>query len=191
MDSDKLEKLIQTFSDSPLTLLEVNDGETRLKMRKPGAGEQPAASMQTPVGTPLVTGAPLVAGMPLIAGTPMAGAAQAVAGTPAVAGMPAAAGAPAAAAAQPAPQTPSAPADDLVDITSPLVGVFYSAASPDEPPYVSEGDHVEPGDVLCLIEAMKMFNEVKAERAGTVRRVVAQNGSAVGVNDVLMQIEAD
>lgn len=184
MDSDKLEKLIQTFSDSPLTLLEVNDGETRLKMRKPGAGEQPAASMQTPVGTPLVTGAPLVAGMPLVAGTPVAGAAQAVDGGPL------AAEAPVAAAAQPAPQTPSAPADDLVDITSPLVGVFYSAASPDEPPYVSEGDHVEPGDVLCLIEAMKMFNEVKAEQAGTVRRVVAQNGTAVGVHDLLMQIEA-
>ena len=173
MDGEKLEKLIQTFSDSPLTLLEVDDGEMRLKMRKPGAGEQVVLPVSATAGMPMMVGAPMAAGD---------------------AGAPAAAGAPgiAVADAQPASQPASAPADEnLIDITSPLVGVFYSAASPDEPPYVREGDHVEEGDVLCLIEAMKMFNEVKAERAGTVRRVVAQNGSAVGVNDVLMQIEAD
>lgn len=67
----------------------------------------------------------------------------------------------------------------LAAIASPMVGTFYSAPSPDAKPFVSVGSTVSPDTVVCLIEAMKVFNEIKAERAGVVERVLVQNGTAV------------
>jgi acetyl-CoA carboxylase biotin carboxyl carrier protein len=85
--------------------------------------------------------------------------------------------------APPPPATPgAAPADDtagLVAIESPMVGSFYSAASPDSPPFVSVGSQVGPDTVVCLIEAMKVFNEVKAERPGRIERILVKSGDAV------------
>jgi acetyl-CoA carboxylase biotin carboxyl carrier protein len=67
----------------------------------------------------------------------------------------------------------------LVAISSPMVGTFYSAANPDSPPFASVGTSVSPESVVCLIEAMKVFNEIKAEVSGTIERVLVQNGTAV------------
>jgi len=64
-------------------------------------------------------------------------------------------------------------------ITSPMVGTFYSAPSPDDPPYVNVGDTVKEGDVVCIIEAMKVMNEVKAEKSGTIKKVLVENGHPV------------
>lgn len=92
----------------------------------------------------------------------------------------AAAPAPAAAAAAPA-AVASAPASDagLIAIESPMVGTFYSAANPDSAPFVTSGAKVSPSTVVCLIEAMKVFNEIKAEKGGTVERVLVKSGEAV------------
>ncbi|MCH4185044.1 MAG: hypothetical protein LKF61_06125 [Eggerthellaceae bacterium] len=76
------------------------------------------------------------------------------------------------------------------DITAPLVGVFYAASSPEAQPFVSVGQHVKQGDVVCIIEAMKVMNEIKASHDGVVTSVPAQNGQMVAFGDVLMRIEA-
>lgn len=81
------------------------------------------------------------------------------------------------------------PADaGLVSIESPMVGTFYISPSPDKPWFVSPGDSVKVGDVLCLIEAMKIFNEIKAELAGTVEKILPDNGAAVEFGQAIMMI---
>lgn len=90
------------------------------------------------------------------------------------------------------PAAASAPAlqaeerDDLV--TAPLVGVFYAAPSPEEPPYVTPGASVKKGDTLCLIEAMKMMSEVPAPADCVVEEVLVRDGEAVGVGAPLFRI---
>lgn len=109
---------------------------------------------------------------------------------PAVHHVPAAApAAPAAAAA--APAAPAAPAEDagLVAIESPMVGTFYASPSPDKPHFVTAGGQVGPNSVVCLVEAMKIFNEIKAERSGTIVKVLVQSGQAVEFGQPLFMIK--
>ncbi|MFO0859175.1 MAG: acetyl-CoA carboxylase biotin carboxyl carrier protein [Phycisphaerales bacterium] len=102
---------------------------------------------------------------------------------------------PQAAPAQAAPAPSSAPAPaaasndaGLIAIESPMVGTFYSAANPDSPPFVSAGAKITGSTVVCLIEAMKVFNEIKAEKTGTVERVLVKNGEAVEFGQKLFMI---
>ncbi len=74
-------------------------------------------------------------------------------------------------------------------VTSPLVGTFYRSSAPGEPVFVEVGDRVEVGQVLCLIEAMKLFSELKSDHAGTVRSVLAQDGAAVEFGQILFELE--
>ena len=112
-----------------------------------------------------------------------------IAAAPSAAAAPAASVAPAAAAAA---ETETAPADDLpagTQVKSPLVGTFYSSPSPDEPPFVLVGQEVKEGDTLCIIEAMKVMNEIKAPCSGKVVRIMAQPGDMVEYNQLLCIIE--
>lgn len=88
---------------------------------------------------------------------------------------------------------PSAPPKDenLVEITSPLVGTFYSTPSPDSGPYVELGSAVEPQTVVCIIEAMKVMNEIKAETSGAVAEILVTNGQAVEYGQVLFRVKPD
>jgi acetyl-CoA carboxylase biotin carboxyl carrier protein len=101
---------------------------------------------------------------------------------------------PVAAAAPPAP-TPAgpaatpAPAVEGVEITSPMVGTFYRKPAPDAPNFVEIGSSVSVGQTVCIIEAMKVMNEIKAERAGTICALVAEDGSPVQYGDVLFRIK--
>jgi len=72
-----------------------------------------------------------------------------------------------------------AAAADLLEITSPMVGTYYAASDPDSPPFVTPGSQVHPGLVVCILEAMKVFNEIKSEVAGTIERVLVENGKPV------------
>jgi acetyl-CoA carboxylase biotin carboxyl carrier protein len=90
--------------------------------------------------------------------------------------------------AQPA-QADAAEAADTVDVTSPFVGTFYRAPSPDTPSFVEIGSVVKPGQTLCIIEAMKLMNEIEAECAGTVVECFAQNGKAVEFGQKLFRIK--
>lgn len=83
---------------------------------------------------------------------------------------------------------PAVPAG-MLELHSPMVGTFYRAPSPNADPFVEEGGHVEEGDVLCIIEAMKVMNEIKAERGGLVTAVLAEDGAAVQFGQVLMRIK--
>jgi acetyl-CoA carboxylase biotin carboxyl carrier protein len=67
----------------------------------------------------------------------------------------------------------------LVAVVAPMVGTFYSAPAPGAKPYVSEGDRVVVGQVVCIVEAMKLMNEVQSDVAGVIRRVLAENGQAI------------
>lgn len=97
-----------------------------------------------------------------------------------VGGVAAVAAAPSAGGAAPAASAPSAPALPAgTPIKSPMMGIFYRASSPSSPPFCKEGDAVKPGQVICMIEAMKVFNEIKADFAGTVVKVLVENGKPV------------
>jgi len=76
-----------------------------------------------------------------------------------------------------------------VDVTSPFVGSFYRAPSPDTPPFVEVGSVVRPGQTLCIIEAMKLMNEIESECAGTVTEIFAQNGKSVEYGQKLFRIK--
>lgn len=76
-----------------------------------------------------------------------------------------------------------------IQVTAPMVGTFYNAASPKEPPYVQVGDEVKPGDVLGIIEAMKIMNEIECEVHGRVSRLLAQNAQPVEYGQPLLVIE--
>ena len=88
-----------------------------------------------------------------------------------------------------APATPAAPAVEGVEITSPMVGTFYRKPAPDAPNFVEIGSTVSVGQVVCIIEAMKVMNEIKAEKSGTICALVAEDGSPVQYGDVLFRIK--
>ena len=99
--------------------------------------------------------------------------------------VPAGSAPPPAAVPAPAPERPA----NLVDFKSPLVGTFYRSPKPDADSFVNTGDEVTPERVLCIIEAMKVMNEIKAEMTGVVREILVKNGQAVEFGEVLFQIE--
>lgn len=96
----------------------------------------------------------------------------------------------AAAAAANAPAAPpsEAPAQKLLEIKSPTVGTFYAAPSPDDPPFVSVGARVERDTVVCVIEAMKVFNQIQAEVSGTIAEILVNNGDAVEFGQPLFRV---
>ncbi len=201
MNNEEIRDLIREFYDSPLSFLEIRDGETYLKMKKPSESElqaqTPAAASAAPVA-PVFTTFPMQAPMQF---APMQAAQTAqvtqadptqLASTQAIQFAQASSFTQSPAADSAANQSDTVQdTSNLLEISSPIVGVFYEAPSPDEKPYVQVGDHVEPDQILCLIEAMKMFNEVKSPCAGTVREIPVANGETVGFGDVLIRIEED
>jgi len=107
-----------------------------------------------------------------------------------LASLPAAsAAAPAPAAAAPAAAAPAAPAAEGTEITSPMVGTFYRKPAPDAPDFVEIGTTVSVGQTICIIEAMKVMNEIKAEKSGTICALVAEDGNPVQFGDVLFRIK--
>jgi acetyl-CoA carboxylase biotin carboxyl carrier protein len=114
--------------------------------------------------------------------------AAAPAPTPAAAAPAAPAAAPAAPAATPTPAAPSADAS-YVPLKSPMIGTFYRSSGPDSPVFVQVGDLVEKGQVICIIEAMKLFNEIEAEQSGRVVKAMVENASPVEYDQPLFLIE--
>ena len=87
-----------------------------------------------------------------------------------------------------APAAPAAPAVGGHAVTSPMVGTFYGAPSPGAAPFVQVGQSVKEGDVICIIEAMKMMNQIEADKSGTVTAVLVDDGEAVEFDQVLVTI---
>ncbi len=102
---------------------------------------------------------------------------------------------PAAAAPSPTPAAPvAAPAEKAssgayLEIRSPIVGTFYRSPSPDKPAYVKPGDVIKAGDVVCIVEAMKLFNEIESEHSGTIVKIMVEDASPVEFDQVLFLID--
>ncbi len=105
--------------------------------------------------------------------------------------MMAAAPAPAAPAPAPAAAAPAAESKPVMNghiVKSPMVGTFYRAPSPSSPPFVEVGKHVKVGDVICIVEAMKMLNQIEADKAGVVEAILAQDGQPIEFDQPLITI---
>jgi acetyl-CoA carboxylase biotin carboxyl carrier protein len=90
---------------------------------------------------------------------------------------------------KPAAAPAAAATSNQIKVTSPIVGTFYRASSPDKPPYVEVGDVVKKGQVLCIIEAMKLMNEIESEATGKIVQVLSENGQPVEYGQPLFVIE--
>lgn len=102
---------------------------------------------------------------------------------------PAVAAAPAQTASAPAAAAPAKEAPKGKAITSPMVGTFYSAPSPEAEPFVEVGKTISEGDVVCIIEAMKLMNEIKSEHSGKITQICVKNGDPIEFGQVLMYVE--
>ena len=91
-------------------------------------------------------------------------------------------------AAATAPPPPVVPTTDGLLVESPMVGTFYRSPSPTSPVFVEEGDHVEIGQTLCILEAMKLFNELKSDHAGVVRKILVKNADPVEYGQPLFEL---
>ncbi len=100
-----------------------------------------------------------------------------------------AAPAPAPAAASPAPAAPVAESSNLITIKSPMIGTFYRSSSPDKPSFVNVGDEIGTGKVVCIIEAMKLFNEIESEVSGKIVKILVDNASPVEYDQPLFLVE--
>lgn len=98
--------------------------------------------------------------------------------------------------AAPAPEVKATPKDEaqpensnLITIKSPMIGTFYRSSSPDKPAFVNVGDEIKPGTVLCIVEAMKLFNEIESEYSGRIVKVLMENAKPVEYDQPLFLIE--
>ena len=168
MDLRKLKTLIDLVSDSNVTELEITEAEGKVRIVK-GA---------TPSGGQVLTQQVLMPAAPAVqAATLAAPTATEIADATAVTAATAAAAAAAEVAA--AGHT----------VKSPMVGTFYRSSSPGAAPFVQVGDNVKEGDTLCIIEAMKILNEIESDKSGTVKQVLCENGQAVEYGQALYIIE--
>jgi acetyl-CoA carboxylase biotin carboxyl carrier protein len=157
-----IESLIRAIDQSGLDSIEIERGGTRVRLSKtpPPAPAAPAQSYPVPPGAPQVTPAPLAAAAPGLA---------------------------------PGAETSEARAAEegrqLLEIKSPMVGTFYRSPAPDAPPYVEVGSRVKKGDTLCIIEAMKLMNEMESEVAGTLVEVLVDNAEPVEYGQVLFRVD--
>lgn len=166
IDLDWLRRLIDMVDESDIDSLEVSRFATRVKISK---------------SPPLVAGGAIAA--------PRAGGAPPSPGEPGA--LPASGGG--AASAEPPAEAaePAVEADHLHEVTSPMVGTFYRAPAPDAPPYVEVGDRVQKGQTLCILEAMKLMNELESDVSGVVREIAVQNSEPVEYGQLLFRIELD
>jgi acetyl-CoA carboxylase biotin carboxyl carrier protein len=160
MTIDEIRELLRLFNESGVGELELQRGEDRLRIRRLEPDRPPAVTMIDPPATPAATPPPEAA-----PSAPTPGPA-------------------------PAPVPPPAPEPEptTILVKSPIVGTFYESSSPDAPPFVKVGDEVEMGQVLCIIESMKLMNEIEAEVAGIVAAKLVENGKPVEYGEALFAI---
>jgi acetyl-CoA carboxylase biotin carboxyl carrier protein len=172
MTIEEIKQLIRAVSESDIAELEVAYGDSRVRIRRGIAAAVHESTIPAAMGA-----------------TPVAAIAAAAA--PAVSAPAAAPAVPAPAPAAPVAPAPSAPAaeDRTVYVKSPIVGTFYESSAPGTPPFVKPGDHVSVGQVLCIIESMKLMNEIESDVAGTVMARLVENGRPVEYGESLFSIQ--
>ncbi len=184
LDLNQLCELLTVLDKTGISELTLKSGELELTVRKGIIASEPAMTAALPVTAASV--APTIALGPVSSptATPQDAVSQNAAATPAM---------PAPAPAVAAPAAVSAPVDTKwVSIISPMVGTFYRAAAPDEPPFVNVGDRIKVSQTVCIIEAMKLMNEIDADEvSGQVMEILVQNGEPVEYGQILMRINPD
>jgi acetyl-CoA carboxylase biotin carboxyl carrier protein len=162
MTVEEIKELIHVVNESGIAELEVQRGENRVRIRR--------NTTPHPQEIVLAQAAPAV-----VAASPMGTITQA----------------PAAALTAPAQPTAAAPniESEQVFVKSPIVGTYYDAPTPGSPPFVKVGDRVSPGQVLCIIESMKLMNEIEAEIAGTIVSKLVENGRPVEYGEALFGVQ--
>ncbi|WP_337869675.1 acetyl-CoA carboxylase biotin carboxyl carrier protein [Meiothermus sp.] len=168
MNAKELKSILQALQEHEVSELTLETPDYKLTIKRGGEVQYVAAP------------APVVIQPPAVA--PAA---------PAVGPAPAAAPAPATPAPAPAPKAEAHREDTskYVEVKAPIVGTFYRAPSPEAEPFVKEGDTVKKGQVLCIIEAMKLMNEIESEVSGVVRKIMVSNGEPIEYGQVLFLIE--
>jgi len=165
MDLKEIKSIIDLMTKAGLSEFEVEKGDFKLRVKRGPNGEW-SSSAPTSANTVVHHHAP-VGGFHAPAPVAAAAPAAALVVTTAAA---------------------SAEASGLAQIVSPMVGTFYLAPSPESPPYVTVGQEVQEDTVVCIIEAMKVMNEIKAETRGVIVEVLAQNGKPVEFNKPLYAV---
>ena len=163
IDLKQLREIMRSLKQFDVTELEIEKDGERIYLRR-GADSAVIAPAIAPG---------LVAPPGLIQGASVMPPAAAAASSPSV---------------PPPPPVPRVDDPNVVTITSPFVGTFYRAPSPDAAPFVDAGTDIRPGQVLCIVEAMKLMNEIESEIAGTIVEVVGENGKPVEYGDVLFRV---
>lgn len=153
-------EILRLINQTDITEILIERGDTRLHVKR-GAATPPPAPIAAPLVQAYVPAAPAASSAPI---QPMF-------------------------APTPAPEGPPVEMPAGHTISSPMVGTFYSAASPKDAPFVQEGDEVRAGDTIGIVEAMKMMNEIECEVSGRVARVLVKNGQPVEYGQPLMVIE--
>ena len=168
MDLKKLREMLKIVAQSDVDEVEIEEDGTKVTIRK----NTPTISVQPSGFYPQVGMYP----QPQVA----QGHPPAVQTTP-----------PAAATPPPVEVTQEPAAETGIVINAPIVGTFYAASSPDAEPFVKVGSKVNPGDVLCIIEAMKLMNEIESEVSGTVTKILVENTNPVEYDQPLFVVEKD
>ncbi len=166
MDLDQIRELLKLVAESGVSEVEIEDEEFRMVVRT-----TPVAPVVAPMAGPpaVYHHVPAPVPPPLPADVPAAAAPAAPAGGDA------------------APQAPASTSGQV--LRAPIVGTYYAAPSPDAEAFVAVGDVVKPGDVLCIIEAMKLMNEIEAEVGGTIKEILVENAQPVQYDEPLFVIE--
>jgi acetyl-CoA carboxylase biotin carboxyl carrier protein len=162
VDFGELERLLSFMSNHGLEEFEYKHGGLKIRLKKAGAQGSAAPVQMAQASAPALQ-APA--------------AQQAAAAAPSTAS----------ASASPAPPAPAAAADEHI-IKSPIVGTFYAGAGPEAGPFVHVGDKVEQGQTVCIIEAMKLMNEIEADVSGEIARVLVENGQPVEYGEPLFAL---
>ncbi len=168
MDLKEIKEIVDLMSKNEISFFQLERGGSSLQLRR---------------GHDMDALKDLLAALPAGFGGGSTSHGSVIHSAPAAPSLPAPVAAPAAA--------PQAPKEEPVGpaVTSPMVGTFYRSSAPGEKPFLSVGDHVEVGRVVCIIEAMKVMNEIKAETSGTVVRVIAEDGKPVQYGQPLFQLK--
>jgi len=171
MDSKELQELLKLVNRLEFAEFKYNEGDVQFSVRTKyymgsRSGMENMSSFMSPPGT---QAAPVAPAAPVTAPAARSGSEQ---DTDAV-----------------VPAVTAAPKDNLVEIRSPIVGTFYRSSSPDKPLYVKPGDNIEVGAVVCIVEAMKLFNEIESEVAGKVVKILVEDATPVEYDQLLFLID--
>lgn len=161
----ELRELLTVINQTDIAEFKLKSGDFELVVRKGAQTGEVAPVTDAPVR---VETPPAIAPMPSL---PSATAPQMTVPTP--------------------PPTSSRSTEKLVEIISPMVGTFYRSPAPDEPAFVNVGDRVRTGQTVCILEAMKLMNELEAEVSGEIVEILVQNGQPVEFGQVLMRVNPD